>query len=611
MSMPELTIKQKSLGVFSFIIALIVILFLTTYLTITDLNQGYSLIIDEDFANIENLEKQQISMLLLRRHEKDFLLRKLPKYSLKHNKEYKHFIALEQELKESTPEKYHTKLNSIKSNIHEYKIGVDAIINHYKIEGNSKEGIRGELRKHAHELESIFKESAFSDKLLIHLLTYRRREKDYLLRRDTKYLDKLNKDISKTKSFLNKNDYQNKDDIIYQIDLYQKSFKDLTENYSKTIQIKKNFRSNIHQLESINKELIVIFTEHLITLKTELKHEGSLAIKVFIGITLVILAFIITINFAAYRFTFDISNSVEKMKKMAEDFMATSDLINESSNNLNTLAGSQASAIQETASSVNEITAMVSKNTENAVSSQEKSSENSKAANEAKKTVNNVIKAMETLSDSSIDMTDRFDKTSKELQGVVEIIKKIDQKAKVINDIVFQTKLLSFNASVEAARAGEHGKGFAVVAEEIEHLASMSGNSALDISNILEESIKIVNDLVEENSREVIIVVDNNKKRVDHGIETAKDCEDALNKIIHNVEIINTSVLEIAEASKEQDSGVKEISRAINEFNESNLKTVSLAEDSKEHSEEVKANAHNIFDTANILENLLNGKNAA
>ncbi|MBC7465119.1 MAG: hypothetical protein H7256_03945 [Bdellovibrio sp.] len=50
-------------------------------------------------------------------------------------------------------------------------------------------------------------------------------------------------------------------------------------------------------------------------------------------------------------------------------------------------------------------------------------------------------------------------------------MEEIGNKTKVINDIVFQTKLLSFNASVEAARAGEHGKGFAVVAEEVGKLA--------------------------------------------------------------------------------------------------------------------------------------------
>jgi methyl-accepting chemotaxis protein len=54
-----------------------------------------------------------------------------------------------------------------------------------------------------------------------------------------------------------------------------------------------------------------------------------------------------------------------------------------------------------------------------------------------------------------------------EIAGISKVIATIEERTKVINDIVFQTKLLSFNASVEAARAGEHGKGFAVVAEEV------------------------------------------------------------------------------------------------------------------------------------------------
>jgi hypothetical protein len=75
---------------------------------------------------------------------------------------------------------------------------------------------------------------------------------------------------------------------------------------------------------------------------------------------------------------------------------------------------------------------------------------------------------------------------NRKISEIVELVKEIGNKTKVINDIVFQTKLLSFNASVEAARAGEHGKGFAVVAEEVGNLASMSGQASKEISALLE-----------------------------------------------------------------------------------------------------------------------------
>jgi methyl-accepting chemotaxis protein len=82
-----------------------------------------------------------------------------------------------------------------------------------------------------------------------------------------------------------------------------------------------------------------------------------------------------------------------------------------------------------------------------------------------------------------------MNKSNDEISSIVKVIAEIGDKTKVINDIVFQTKLLSFNASVEAARAGEQGKGFAVVAEEVGNLATMSGKAAEEISSMLGDSM--------------------------------------------------------------------------------------------------------------------------
>ncbi|MHA0111674.1 methyl-accepting chemotaxis protein, partial [Klebsiella pneumoniae] len=75
-----------------------------------------------------------------------------------------------------------------------------------------------------------------------------------------------------------------------------------------------------------------------------------------------------------------------------------------------------------------------------------------------------------------------------QLQSISNIIGEISAKTNIINDIVFKTQLLSFNASIEAARAGQHGRGFAVVAEEVGNLAQMSGNAAKEIRALLEDS---------------------------------------------------------------------------------------------------------------------------
>ncbi|MCS6837613.1 MAG: methyl-accepting chemotaxis protein [Bdellovibrionaceae bacterium] len=66
-------------------------------------------------------------------------------------------------------------------------------------------------------------------------------------------------------------------------------------------------------------------------------------------------------------------------------------------------------------------------------------------------------------------------------------MRQIVEKIGSIRNIVFQTKLLSFNASIEAARAGDHGKGFAVVATEIGNLANMSSQLNAEIERLVNE----------------------------------------------------------------------------------------------------------------------------
>ena len=93
--------------------------------------------------------------------------------------------------------------------------------------------------------------------------------------------------------------------------------------------------------------------------------------------------------------------------------------------------------------------------------------------------------------------------STEDLDSINNSIRGIQEKTQVINDIVFQTQLLSFNASIEAAKAGVHGKGFSVVAEEVGKLAVLSGTAASEISEILKESSKTISTTI-ENNRDII-----------------------------------------------------------------------------------------------------------
>lgn len=223
----------------------------------------------------------------------------------------------------------------------------------------------------------------------------------------------------------------------------------------------------------------------------------------------------------------------------------------------------QAASLQETSASIEEISSMISANSANAIESSNISEKSLSTAERGKFVVNHMIKAIGDISTSNIGIMDQINITNKEIENIVTIINEIGSKTKVINDIVFQTKLLSFNASVEAARAGEQGKGFSVVAEEVGNLAAMSGAAALEITNLLNGSIKTVEEIVRESKDKIGKLVLVGKEKIETGTKIATECEEVLNEIVLSVASVSKIGAEISTASQEQAQGVHEITKAV------------------------------------------------
>jgi len=611
MKLVNLSLTTKTTIAFMFIMALVTIQFFVSNTSMNNINNNHKEIETKNYQSIIELEEQKIHLVQMRKFESLFILNLDASYIEKHQKESEMFFKNLDKLEQILDSKNLETAKAIGEEVKVYNTKIDDIVGLITKQGNSKSGIRGDLRSIAHDIETFISTSKLSDWYMIQYLNIRRHEKDFLLRLDLKYMDKAKNVSQEIKDRMNKNglDSVRKEEFTKHLDNYIKTFSTLALNI---IEIKKISSAFDEIFSRIEVEIDSLIKNSITTLelrKKEIEEDISQTMIEVLSTSAIIAFIIISINILAFRITKNIVTSVNHIKGLATDFLETSNQINESSSSLSSVSAEQASAIQETASSVNEITAMVSKNSESATNSQAKSEENATAAQQGKETVYNVIKAMNSLSESTKDMSMQFNQTSEELQDVVNIINQIGDKAKVINDIVFQTKLLSFNASVEAARAGEHGKGFAVVAEEVGNLANMSGKSAEEIRLILDESINKVQSLVTNNRREIDSLVTSNTDRVNHGVETAKECEIALNTIISNIDNINASIAEIAHASKEQDSGVREISLAINEFNNNNQRTLELSNVSKNHSDSIKAKAEDVFEMALSLEKTLTGKN--
>ncbi len=284
-----------------------------------------------------------------------------------------------------------------------------------------------------------------------------------------------------------------------------------------------------------------------------------------------------------------ISGITEVLKSNSGDLSEASSKVASSSTELSEGSTQQAAALQETVAAVDEISAMVDKNAEAATKSKEASGLSRDAAMKGRQNVDQMIEAISEISRSNDDMSSQMDSSNQQLNEITKLITDIGNKTKVINEIVFQTKLLSFNASVEAARAGEYGKGFAVVAEEVGNLAQMSGNAAKEISTLLDESVNKVNSIVTESKSRVEQLMNLSRDKVKVGEETAKACNDSLEEILSQVSSVDTLVSEIAVASQEQSTGIREIAKAVGQMETVTQQNSSVAEASSVAAEQLNS----------------------
>lgn len=251
----------------------------------------------------------------------------------------------------------------------------------------------------------------------------------------------------------------------------------------------------------------------------------------------------------------ELGNSAKNNYDNGETLEESASTMTSSMNNLAEKANEQAASLEETAAALEEITSITRNNTQNAT----------KMA-----TLGQVVKK------SVLSGEELASKTASSMDEINEKVKAINSAITVIDQIAFQTNILSLNAAVEAATAGEAGKGFAVVAQEVRNLANRSAEAAKEIKNLVEEANIKTND---------------GKLISSDMIEGYKELNKNISETIHIIE-------DVSAASKEQMLGIEQINQAVNMLDRVTQENAFESNQIKEISQSVSTLAYELLTDA-------------
>ncbi len=296
-----------------------------------------------------------------------------------------------------------------------------------------------------------------------------------------------------------------------------------------------------------------------------------------------------------------------ELSEGARGLALASQTISGSSLKLSDSATEQAAALQETVSAMEEINAMVARNAEAAKDSLLLAERSRQTTQQGQVSMSEVQAAIQDIGHSSKNIGTQVNASQQKISQIVTMIEAIGDKTQIINDIVFQTKLLSFNASVEAARAGPAGKGFAVVAEEVGKLAKMSGVAAQAINVLLQQSIARVQTIVQETTCDLEQLVLRNDEHVLQGTTLAQQCHATLEVITRDVHSLSQKMAEIQGASEEQAKGVTEVNRAMQQLDQVTQANTAVSSTNSHASSQLHAEAEQLKQRVATLEALIQG----
>ncbi|MBA6337909.1 methyl-accepting chemotaxis protein [Colwellia sp. BRX8-7] len=541
---------------------------------------------------IGNIETE---ILQLRRNEKDFLARKDIKYFEAFSENYAELIRNISSLEQAyeTIGKDLPELNKLRAVLNDYQQFFKDLVDAQKDLGlSSTDGLYGSLRSAVHVVEESIGNSDY--KLLSNMLQLRRNEKDFMLRLDTKYVDRWNNNASSFVQDINVSNLSSdaKSQAIDNISLYEQAFTDFVAGqkrlgFTAKEGLKGDMRNAVHQVDEILDKLVLLSKNEVVE---HTKFVDLVAYSVFFSILLIAISFAF---FVSRSILLSINQLNETMKKVADtqDLSLTvsthsDDELGEMATIFNNMLGkfrNLITAVNLSVDTVHEATDSLSKNihlanagvdsqiqqtdmvatavTQMVATVDEIANNTNAAASKAEATNNNAISGKEGV-EQTIAKIDELSEKLRESENIVHELAKdsdtIGSVLDVIRGIAEQTNLLALNAAIEAARAGEQGRGFAVVADEVRTLASRTQDSTQEIETIISS--------LQGRTKEIVSHMAICRTQGQDSADQASSAGKMLEEITYDVSTIMEMNTAIASAIQEQSTVASEVNQHVVEI---------------------------------------------
>ena len=531
---------------------------------------------------MEALDGCATLVLELRKHEKDFLMRRDLGYEAEFTKTMgnleKKLDRLEAGVRQMGFDA--AGIGTYRQALKTYSDAFKATVAAAKAVGlDPSSGLQGSLRSAVHEAQTAL-EAGKSNLLLKDLLTLRRDEKDFLLRLDMKYVEGFNKHFESFMVSAHEVDPRGAAGVVSKMNQYKKDFLALVDGY-KVMGLTPGegtqgvMRKAVHGTDEIVKQLdeqlgkaieekiaaanrnsvlvfllaaVLVIVSGLLLIRSILRQLGGdpgyvsgivdQVAQGNLGVRIELNAGDRTSMLASIRdMVTKLSHIIGEVKNAGDALSNAAGQVSQTAQSLSQSSSQQAASVEESTASMEQMTASIKQNTENAKVTDSMAAKSSDQAVEGGSAVKETVAAM----------------------------KSIAGKIGIIDDIAYQTNLLALNAAIEAARAGEHGKGFAVVAAEVRKLAERSQVAAQEIGELAGSSVKM-----------------------------AERAGKMLDEMVPSIKNTSDLVQEIAAASEEQSGAVGQINGAMGQLNQATQQNASASEELAATAEEMGGQAEQL-----------------